>query len=137
VGRDSVDPIQATPVAVTQSQLRPTICPKNISPFSIKGPYHQVSGKCVCVCVCVCYLGGQQRPVLPRADLSVHQVSVRDGVSRLAEQHQVGLQVPTVRGGTQNIMRIVRHCRQIFVPLSCRELRGLMPRPASVHLMAH
>ncbi len=54
------------------------------------------------VCVCVCYLGGQQRPVLPRADPSVHQVSVRDGVSRLAEQHQVGLLITTVRRETEN-----------------------------------
>lgn len=48
----------------------------------------------------VIYLGGQQRPVLPRADLSVHQVSIRNGVSRLAEQHQVGLQITTVRRET-------------------------------------
>lgn len=45
------------------------------------------------------YLGGQQRPVLPRADPSVHQISIRDAVSCLAEQHQVGLQVtPVMRG---------------------------------------
>lgn len=42
------------------------------------------------------YLGGQQRPVLSRADAFVHQISIRDGVSCLAEQHQVGLQVTPV-----------------------------------------
>lgn len=47
-----------------------------------------------------CYLCGQQRPVLPGSDLSVHQVSIRDGVGRLAEQHKVSLHVTTVRRDT-------------------------------------
>lgn len=41
-------------------------------------------------------LSWQQRPVLSRAYPPVHQVSIRDGVCRLAEQHQVGLGVSTV-----------------------------------------
>jgi len=52
---------------------------------------------CVRACACVrsLHLRGQQGPGLSGADLSVHQVSVTDGVGRLAEQHQVGLQVTT------------------------------------------
>lgn len=46
------------------------------------------------------YLRRQQRPALPGSDLSVHQVSIRDGVGCLAEQHEVSLHVTTVRRDT-------------------------------------